>query len=298
MPAMLLESKPLVDDLIYGVDGASGYRDEAAEFYEATGMRPELLSAATDPGNAGIIDYRCSMRKKFPLIGVHLDERNYDTETELIEDIHVTNVEGAYGGTMVQVPFKNRDREDEACAAVADYRDVDGMSCRRDSVRYRAVTPTAMRMLLERALKVESLRDARDLRIAVIGATGKAVGRHLMRDLREDLDLDPLAVTHQNREKVDRFLPEFHAIFAATGFESLRPEHIGPGTIIIDAGVRKVTENGQVKIRGDVHPDIYGMDGVTVTPVRGGVGSLTATIMGGNTVHAAMDQYAHQFVAA
>jgi 5,10-methylene-tetrahydrofolate dehydrogenase/methenyl tetrahydrofolate cyclohydrolase len=298
MPALLLESKPLVNDLIYGVDGMPGYRDEAAAFYAMAGAQPVLISAATDPSNAGIADYRLSMRKKFPLIGVQLDERNYSTEAELIEDVQATNIQGAYGGTLVKVPFKNRDYEDEACAAVADYRDVDGMSCRRDSVRYRAVTPTAMRRLLEHALGVESLRDAHDLRIAVIGATGKAVGRHLMRDLQEDFGLDPLAVTHHNRDKVDRFLPEFHAIFAATGFESLQPEHVSPGTIIIDAGVRKVVEDGQLKIRGDVHPSIYDMDGVTVTPVRGGVGSLTATIMGGNTVHAAMDQYTQQLVAA
>jgi methylenetetrahydrofolate dehydrogenase (NADP+)/methenyltetrahydrofolate cyclohydrolase len=85
----------------------------------------------------------------------------------------------------------------------------------------------------------------------------------------------------------------------------VQPDWIGPGTAVIDVGTNKVTdpveaarllkdfpqrldkfrEKGSVLI-GDVHPDALHAAGF-LTPVPGGVGPMTITMLMSNTVRAA-----------
>ena len=85
----------------------------------------------------------------------------------------------------------------------------------------------------------------------------------------------------------------------------VRPEHVKPGATVIDVGINRVTDGGEVAVLfpeasprhadfarrgsvvvGDVHPAVAEIAGA-LTPVPGGVGPLTIALLLQNTVTAA-----------
>ena len=76
-------------------------------------------------------------------------------------------------------------------------------------------------------------------------------------------------------------------VVAAAGFAGLvKKDMISPGTVVIDAGVNEITdENGESKYVGDCEPDVAEV-AAALSPVPGGVGSLTTTIIMQNVLKA------------
>jgi methylenetetrahydrofolate dehydrogenase (NADP+)/methenyltetrahydrofolate cyclohydrolase len=62
---------------------------------------------------------------------------------------------------------------------------------------------------------------------------------------------------------------------------------VSPGTVVIDAGINEITkEDGSTGIVGDVDFEAVKEVASAITPVPGGVGSLTTTIIMGNVIKA------------
>ena len=73
-------------------------------------------------------------------------------------------------------------------------------------------------------------------------------------------------------------------IITATGSPAiLYPDMIKKGAVVVDAGV--ASEEG--KTVGDLAPDVYKRDDLTITPARGGVGPLTVCALFENVIRAA-----------
>jgi methylenetetrahydrofolate dehydrogenase (NADP+)/methenyltetrahydrofolate cyclohydrolase len=77
-------------------------------------------------------------------------------------------------------------------------------------------------------------------------------------------------------------------IVAAAGRKGLvTKEMVSPGTVVIDAGINEITkEDGSTGIVGDVDFEAVKEVAAAITPVPGGVGSLTTTIIMGNVLKA------------
>jgi methylenetetrahydrofolate dehydrogenase (NADP+)/methenyltetrahydrofolate cyclohydrolase len=111
---------------------------------------------------------------------------------------------------------------------------------------------------------------------------GKLVGAPLERMLQAS----GVDVTVANRSTTDlaAAVAEADIIITATGSPAiLTADMIKQGAVVVDAGV--ASESG--KTVGDLAPDVYERDDLTITPTRGGVGPLTVCALFENVIRAA-----------
>ena len=80
-------------------------------------------------------------------------------------------------------------------------------------------------------------------------------------------------------------------VVAAGVPELVTEDWVKPGAVVIDVGInRVVTENGLVRLVGDVNFDAVSTLAHAITPVPGGVGPMTIAMLMRNTLEAALNQ--------
>jgi 5,10-methylene-tetrahydrofolate dehydrogenase/methenyl tetrahydrofolate cyclohydrolase len=235
----------------------------------------------------GAIDaYRRGAKKRIASSSGHIALLSHNVGPDGVEAAirqHDMRRGGQPGGMMFMVPHPNRDREEELCRLVPVQMDIDGGG---GDTHYRAPTATAMRIMAEHALD-GSMRETKGrLKTAIMGR-GRTTGAKLAEDLQK-MGLDPLIITTDNLED-RRFLPECGIIFSAVGKEMITPDNVGPGAILIDAGVRVEDPNNPKETTfGDLNSAVYEMDdGIRYTSIYHGVGQLTTMIAVSNSTEAA-----------
>jgi methylenetetrahydrofolate dehydrogenase (NADP+)/methenyltetrahydrofolate cyclohydrolase len=118
-------------------------------------------------------------------------------------------------------------------------------------------------------------------RILLIGK-GKLVGAPLDKILSETGH--DVTVADRSTKDLQSLTSEADVIITAAGSPAiLYPEMIKQGAVVVDAGV--ASEDG--KTVGDVAPEVYERDDLTITPVKGGVGPLTVCALFENVIRAA-----------
>jgi 5,10-methylene-tetrahydrofolate dehydrogenase/methenyl tetrahydrofolate cyclohydrolase len=301
MGATMLESVPLVDARVERT------LDLAQMVYDA-GHVATLYSLSSDHLNPAIESYRRSLQSEFgryrtedgePLMQMErLDFTGRFADQELAEAVLGLNESGEPGGTMIKMPEADRSQEEPNSQLIALRRDVDNARGEKPGDnRFRNATATSIRGLGELGLGVsfeaarkEAARGGNPKpKVAVIGRG--YVGGALVDDLNI-LGYEPLVITSENKHRAEE-LPEYDVVMTAAGANTVRPEHVRAGQVIIDAGVRPVDDLSTRKgwhYSGDVDPKVYEIDGVIVTPRLRAVGLYTASIMARNTARAAAEQ--------
>jgi methylenetetrahydrofolate dehydrogenase (NADP+)/methenyltetrahydrofolate cyclohydrolase len=204
------------------------------------------------------------------LIDVDVHHVDQSVVPELITEL---NADPKVHGIIVQLPLANPSQTDEICNLVAPAKDVDALG--KDATLDPA-TPLAILWLL-----AGHNVDMRGKDIVLVGR-GKLVGAPLER---------MLLASGQEVTVVDRQTPDISAvicqadiIITATGVPGLITSNmVKHGAIVVDAGVA----GEQGKTVGDLAPDVYGRDDLTVTPPKGGVGPLTICALFENVIRAA-----------
>jgi methylenetetrahydrofolate dehydrogenase (NADP+)/methenyltetrahydrofolate cyclohydrolase len=176
------------------------------------------------------------------------------------EILNKLNNEDSTHGIIVQLPLEDPAQTDEIVNLVAPNKDVDALGKKSE---FEPATPMAILWLLS-------------------GYNIDLVGAPLEKMLKN---------SGQNIEVIDREIPdladhtkEADIIITATGSPAiLMPEMIKHGAVIVDAGV--ASEEG--KTVGDLAPEVYERDDLTITPEKGGVGPLTVAALFENVIRAA-----------
>lgn len=179
-------------------------------------------------------------------------------------------------GIIVQLPLADAAETDRIVQLVAPEKDVDALGPR---AMFEPATPMAILWLLA-GYNV----DLAGKRVLLIGR-GKLVGAPLERMLRgSGIDV---RVADRGTADLRRETLEADIIITATGSPAiLYADMIKRGAVVVDAGV--ASEGG--KTVGDVAPDVYERDDLTITPVKGGVGPLTVCALFENVLRAARQQ--------
>ncbi|MCB2193097.1 MAG: bifunctional 5,10-methylene-tetrahydrofolate dehydrogenase/5,10-methylene-tetrahydrofolate cyclohydrolase, partial [Deltaproteobacteria bacterium] len=127
--------------------------------------------------------------------------------------------------------------------------------------------------------------DFKGKRVTLVGR-GDTVGRPLASLLiKRDATI---TVCHTKTKDLPAECQRGEIVVAAAGFAGLvKKDMISPGAVVIDAGVNEVKdeESGESKYVGDCEPDVADV-AAAMSPVPGGVGSLTTTIIMGNVLKA------------
>ena len=92
-----------------------------------------------------------------------------------------------------------------------------------------------------------------------------------------------MTVAHTKTRDLGEVCRRADVVIAAAGVPNLlTPEMVRPGAAVVDVGTNPVGG----KLVGDVHPDVAGVAG-WLSPVPGGVGPMTITLLLANTLRAA-----------
>lgn len=183
------------------------------------------------------------------------------------------NVDDTVHGIIVQLPLSEPAQTDHIVSLVSPGKDVDALGPEPD---FEPATPMAIMWLLS-GYNV----DLTGQRVLLVGR-GKLVGA----PLEKILTASGIDVHVANRQTADLKQATLAAdvIITATGSPAIiYPDMIKQGAVVVDAGV--ASEDG--KTVGDLAPEVYGRDDLTITPTKGGVGPLTVCALFENVIRAA-----------
>ncbi len=220
-----------------------------------------------------VIDIYMRMKKQYGadiLIDVEIHRISQSNAADVIAKL---NNDDSVHGIIVQLPLENPEETDDIVNLVAPEKDVDALG---KNAIFDPATPMAILWLLA-GYNV----DFRGKKVLLIGR-GKLVGAPLERMLKAsgiDVSVADRATTDLKAET-----QEADVIITATGSPAiLYSDMIKQGAVVVDAGV--ASESG--KTVGDVAPDVYERDDLSITPTKGGVGPLTVCALFENVIRTA-----------
>jgi len=216
------------------------------------------------------------------------------TEAELLELIERLNADHKIHGILVQLPLPKHIDAQRVLHRVSPEKDVDGFHPENvgkvsigDPTGFRPATPYGVQQLLVRS-EIETKGQH-----AVIVGRSNVVGRPMAALLLQDGPGGNATVTvcHSRTRDMKSVTRLADILIVAIGKpEFVTGEMIKPGAVVIDVGVNRVpdpTTKKGYRLVGDVQfTDAKHVAGA-ITPVPGGVGPMTITMLLYNTVQAA-----------
>jgi methylenetetrahydrofolate dehydrogenase (NADP+)/methenyltetrahydrofolate cyclohydrolase/formyltetrahydrofolate synthetase len=215
------------------------------------------------------------------------------SQTELLKEIDKLNNDTAVHGIIVQMPLDSDEKIEGSIAlnAVSQSKDVDGLHSLNAAKVARGeledcfvpCTPNGcMELIKKSGVKVEGSR-------AVVLGRSKIVGM----PMAELLCWNHATVTicHSKTKDLPSVIKEADILVVAIGrAEMVRGDWVKPGAVVIDCGISAVPDpskaSGQ-KLLGDVAFEEVKAVASHITPVPGGVGPMTVSMLMSNTVKAA-----------
>lgn len=238
---------------------------------QAHGINPKLAIIVTVDNP--VINVYMRMKSKYGadiLIDVDIHRVTLKEAPTLIKQL---NNDDTVHGIIVQLPLSDPSKTDEIVDLVAPEKDVDALG--KNAVLDPA-TPMAILWLLS-GYNI----DLKGQRILLVGK-GKLVGAPLEKMLKAS-GVDVHVVDRSTSDLKAETL-KADVIITATGSPALLFSNmIKQNAVVIDAGV--ASEDG--KTVGDVAPEVYEREDITITPTKGGVGPLTVCALFENVIRAA-----------
>lgn len=205
------------------------------------------------------------------------------TQEELLSHVRQLNEDEDIHGILVQLPLPKHLNEDEVIRTITPDKDVDGFHPVNvgkmviGQPTYLSCTPYGIIELLERTNVEIAGRHA-----VVIGRSnivGKPMGQLL---LQRDATV---TYCHSRTPNLAEMTKQADILVVAVGrAKMIDASYVKEGAVVIDVGMNR-DENG--KLCGDVDFDSVKEVSSAITPVPGGVGPMTITMLLKNTVHSA-----------
>lgn len=215
------------------------------------------------------------------------------TQAELFKLIGDLNADPTVDGILVQSPLPKGINETEVFRRVSPDKDVDGFHtinlgkvAQDDNSGFVACTPAGVMELLAR-----SGVDLQGKHVVVIGRSlivGKPVA--LLALQKKAGANGTVTVCHSQTKNLPEIVRLADVVIAAIGrAEFVTGDMIKPGAVVIDVGVNRVPDASKksgYKLVGDVQFSTVSPKVSKITPVPGGVGPMTVTMLMKNTVKA------------
>lgn len=271
--------------------------EEAQRLREATGVVPGLATVLVGNDPASEVYVRMKNRDAEEM-GFHSRQITLPAETseaELLGVVEGLNADPIIHGILVQLPLPRHIDEGRILRAIDPAKDVDGFhpfNVGRLAIGDRDVlAPCTPAGVVEMLLR--SGYDPAGKRVVVVGRSN-IVGRPLaLLLLRRGAGGDAtVTVAHSKTPDLGAVTREADILVAAVGSpELIRADMVRPGAVVIDVGVNRVDEPSAkrgYRLVGDVAYDEVAEIAEAITPVPGGVGPMTRTMLLKNTLQAAL----------
>lgn len=275
--------------LIDGKQLAQKRREEvklAVEELKKQGIQPGLAVILVGEDPASQVYVR-NKEKACQEVGFHSEVYRLPEQTtqeEVLQLIDRLNRDDAIHGVLVQLPVPKHIDEKAVIHAISPKKDVDGFlpenlgSLLIGEPAFEPCTPKGcIDLIKETGIEITGKK-------AVVVGRSNIVGKPVaMMLLRENATV---TICHSKTKNLKEELLTADIVVAAVGKANfITGDMIKPGAVVIDVGINRL-ENG--KLAGDVdQASLEGHD-CWLTPVPGGVGPMTITMLMKNTLESAM----------
>jgi methylenetetrahydrofolate dehydrogenase (NADP+)/methenyltetrahydrofolate cyclohydrolase len=284
--------------IISGTEVAKAIREElkveVTELTEKHGIVPGLVTILVGE-NPASQSYVAAKNKTAHALGIHSEQVTLvaDTsEADLLALVDKYNKDAKIHGILVQLPLPKHINEANILYAIDPEKDVDGfhpVNVGKMVLGEQCFLPCTPHGILE--LLVRSGVQTSGAEVVVIGRSN-IVGKPIANLMLQKRPGGNATVTlcHTRTKDMAAHCRRADILIAAVGVPKMvTADMVKDGVAIIDVGVNRIgmSESGKAILAGDVDFEAVKEKASCITPVPGGVGPMTITMLMKNTVQAA-----------
>jgi methylenetetrahydrofolate dehydrogenase (NADP+)/methenyltetrahydrofolate cyclohydrolase len=262
------------------------------------GVVPGLVTilVGANPASMSYVTLKIKTAHRVGFHEVQDDQPEDISEADLLALIDKYNKDDSINGILVQLPLPKHINEKKVLNAIDPDKDVDGfhpvnvgrLMIGGDEVKFPPCTPFGIQEMIIRAGVETSGAE-----VVVVGRSnivGKPIANMMLQ--KGPGANSTVTIVHTRTKDLAAHCQRADILIVAAGVPGLvKPEWIKPGACVIDVGVNRVGEKISEKtgkkiaiLRGDVDFDAAKEIAGSITPVPGGVGPMTITMLMLNTL--------------
>ena len=288
MTAQIIDGKQVAADM------RAELKNKVAEL-KTKGVTPGLavILVGEDPASRS---YVTAKEKACEELGMHSDDNRLPADTseaDLLALVEQFNNDPKIHGILVQLPLPKHIDEDKVLLAIDPAKDVDGfhpVNVGRMVVGQDAYLPCTPHGVIQLLLRSNVTLEGAE--VVVVGRSnivGKPVANMLIQKAKTGNAT--VTVCHTRTKNIAEHCKRADIIIAAAGRpNTVTADMVKDGAVVIDVGVNRVedaTKKKGYRLAGDVDFDAVKEKASLITPVPGGVGPMTITMLLYNTVQSA-----------
>lgn len=288
MAAKIIDGKQVAQDM------RGELKAETAQLKER-GIVPGLgvILVGEDPASKS---YVTAKERACEEIGLYSDDNRLPENTsqaDLIALVEKMNADPNIDGILVQLPLPKHLDESEVLMAIDPSKDVDGFhptNVGRMVVGEKSFLPCTPHGVIQ--LLARSGVEIDGAHVVVVGRSnivGKPVANMLIQ--KHANANATVTVCHTRTRNMAAFTRQADIVIAAAGRpNTITADMVKSGAVVIDVGVNRIEDPGKksgFRLVGDVDFDAVKEKARLITPVPGGVGPMTITMLMYNTVQSA-----------
>lgn len=292
MAAKILDGKAIAQDI------RAELKTHVSEL-KTKGIVPGLgvLLVGDDPASRSYVTAKEKACEETGLYSREIKLPATASHEEILDVVKSFNADDRIDGILVQLPLPDSSMEQSVIEAINPDKDVDGfhpVNVGRMMLGLPAFLPCTPHGILQ-ILKRSGIKTS-GAHVVVIGRSN-IVGRPLANLLSQKNDLGNATVTmcHTRTKNVAEFTRQADIVVAAAGHpNTVTADMIKEGAVVIDVGVNRVedaTAKRGYRLKGDVDFEAVAEKASAITPVPGGVGPMTITMLLANTVESAVRRH-------
>ncbi len=274
---------------------AASITEQTAKLRAERGIRPGLAVVIIGQDPASQVYVR-NKKKRAEACGFHSVQHSLPSDTSqasVLALIDELNGDEAVHGILVQLPLPRQLDEQTITQAISPSKDVDGfhfvnigkLTSGHTEDAFIPCTPAGCMLMIEDELGADLAGKS-----AVVIGRSNIVGKPMASLLLQRNAT--VTVTHSRTHDLPAVVRRADIVVAAVGRPNMvKAGWVKPGAVVIDVGINRVetTVDGETRYRltGDVDFDDVASVASAVTPVPGGVGPMTITMLMFNTLRSA-----------
>ncbi|MDD5007895.1 MAG: bifunctional methylenetetrahydrofolate dehydrogenase/methenyltetrahydrofolate cyclohydrolase FolD [Syntrophorhabdaceae bacterium] len=269
-------------------------KEETARLKADHGLIPGLVTiiVGSNPASVSYVTAKQKTAKELGFYSLQDDEPEDVPEEKLLALIDKYNRDPQIHGILVQLPLPKHINETKVLYAIDPDKDVDGFHpvnigrLMIGEARFYPCTPYGIQQLLMR-----SNVNTDGAEVVVVGRSnivGKPIAMMLMQKAKGANAT--VTVCHTGTRDLAFHTRRADILIVAAGRpRAITADMVKEGVVVIDVGVNRIgmTPEGKAKLCGDVDFEGLKAKASAITPVPGGVGPMTITMLMLNTVKAA-----------
>jgi len=292
MTAKLIKGTEIREEILGEIE------KEVKKIKEEKGVVPGLVTilVGENPASISYVTLKVKTANRLGFKEIQDNQPENISEADLLALIDKYNNDDEINGILVQLPLPKQIDEKKILNAINPDKDVDGfhpvnvgrLMIGGGEVKFPPCTPAGIQEMI-----VRSGTETSGAEVVVVGRSnivGKPIANMMLQ--KADGANSTVTVIHTRTKDMATHCKRADILIVAAGVPGLvKPEWIKPGACVIDVGVNRVGEKISEKtgkkiaiLKGDVDFDAAKEIAGSITPVPGGVGPMTITMLMKNTL--------------